>query len=89
MRVYIEAEAFENCCNVLNVVFPDSIKKIGSYAFKSCDSLEWVYVPDTVMEMGAGVFDECENLKEIRIPKGSRTKFEKLLPFSVDKFVEV
>lgn len=86
---YIEAEAFENCRNVLNVVFPDSIKKIGSYAFKSCDSLEWVYVPDTVMEMGSGVFDECENLKEIRIPKGSRTKFEKLLPFSVDKFVEV
>ena len=29
------------------------------------------------------------NLKEIRIPKGSHTKFEKLLPFSVDKFVEV
>ena len=41
------------------------------------------------MEMGSGVFDECENLKEIRIPKGSHTKFEKLLPFSVDKFVEV
>ena len=86
---YIEAEAFENCYNVLNVVFPDSIKKIGSYAFKNCDSLEWVYVPDTVMEMGSGVFDKCDNLKEIRIPKGSHTKFEKLLPFSVDKFVEV
>lgn len=87
--VYIGAEAFENCYNVLNVEFPNSVKKIGSYAFKNCDSLEWVYIPDTIIEMGSGVFDKCDNLKEIRIPKGSRAKFEKLLPFSVDKFVEV
>ena len=73
----------------LMLYFPTLSKKIGSYAFKNCDSLEWVYVPDTVMEMGSGVFDKCDNLKEIRIPKGSHTKFEKLLPFSVDKFVEV
>ena len=53
----------------------------------NCDSLEWVYIPDTIIEMGSGVFDKCDNLKEIRIPKGSRAKFEKLLPFSVDKVV--
>ena len=52
-------------------------------------SLQWYKRGAAYMEMGSGVFDECENLKEIRIPKGSRTKFEKLLPFSVDKFVEV
>ena len=87
--IYIGSEAFKNCYNILNVVFPNSIKKVGSYAFKNCDSLEWVYIPDTVIEMGSGVFDNCDELKEIRIPKGSRAKFEKLLPFSGDKFVEI
>ena len=53
------------------------------------ESLKWVYIPDSIQDMGSGVFDGCIGLKEIRIPKGSRTKFEKLLPFSVDKFVEV
>lgn len=53
------------------------------------ESLKWVYIPDSIQDMGSGVFASCIGLKEIRIPKGSRTKFEKLLPFSVDKFVEV
>lgn len=86
---FIEAEAFEGCYNIANVIFPKKIKKIGSHAFKRCSSIEWVFIPDSIIEIGSGVFEMCEELKEIRIPKGSRTKFEKLLPFSVDKFVEV
>lgn len=86
---YIEASAFEGCKRFTSVVFPDSIVKIDSHAFRNCESLKWVYIPDTIKEIGSGVFDGCTSLKEIKIPKGSHTKFEKLLPFSVDKFVEV
>lgn len=86
---YIEASAFEGCKRITSVVFPDSIVKIDSHAFRNCESLKWVYIPDTIKEIGSGVFDGCTSLKEIKIPKGSRTKFEKLLPFSIDKFVEV
>lgn len=86
---YICASAFEGCKKVTSVVFPDSIVKVDSHAFRNCESLKWVYIPDTIKEIGSGVFDGCTSLKEIKIPKGSHTKFEKLLPFSVDKFVEV
>ncbi len=86
---YIGADAFNGCRNITSVSFPESIVKVDSHAFAGCESLEWVYIPDTIKEMGSGVFDGCTSLKEIRIPKGSRIKFEKLLPFSVDKFVEV
>lgn len=89
MLAYICASAFEGCKKVTSVVFPDSIVKIDSHAFRNCESLKWVYIPDTIKEIGSGVFDGCTSLKEIKIPKGSHTKFEKLLPFSVDKFVEV
>lgn len=86
---YIEAGAFEGCKRFTSIIFPNSIIKIDSHAFRNCESLKWVYIPDSIMTMGSGVFDGCTNLKEIRIPKGCRAKFEKLLPFSVDKFVEV
>lgn len=86
---YIGANAFYGCRRFTSVSFPDSIIKIDSHAFSNCESLKWVYVPDTIKEIGSGVFDGCTSLKEIKIPKGSHTKFEKLLPFSVDKFVEV
>lgn len=86
---YIGANAFNGCRKFTSVSFPDSIIKIDSHAFSNCESLKWVYIPDTIKEIGSGVFDGCTSLKEIKIPKGSHTKFEKLLPFSVDKFVEV
>ena len=87
--VFIEAEAFKGCGNMKNIAFPNTIKRIGSHAFENCSSIEWVSLSNSIMEMGSGVFEKCDELQEIRIPKGSRAKFEKLLPFSLDKFVEV
>lgn len=40
------------------------------------------------MSIGESLFAYCYNLKEIIIPKGTREKFEEMLPYQKDKLVE-
>ena len=74
---------------------------ITSYKIKSgtevvCDRALWfqwklesVYIPDSVMYIGKNVFYACNNLTSIYITKGSKAKFELLLPEYKDKLVEI
>ncbi|MCR5666918.1 MAG: leucine-rich repeat domain-containing protein [Eubacterium sp.] len=48
--VAIAQEAFKNCYNLGNVIFPDSLKRIGAYAFKGSAVEEFV-LPATVREI--------------------------------------
>ena len=51
--------------------------------------LESVYIPDSVMYIGKDVFHACNSLISIYIPKGTKAKFELLLPEYKDKLVEL
>lgn len=51
--------------------------------------LESVYIPDSVMAIGKDVFHACNSLASIYIPKGSKAKFELLLPDYREKLVEI
>jgi serine/threonine protein kinase len=69
--------------DIKSVTIPDSVTNIGDRAFYGCKSLESIVIPDSVTSIGDGAFDQCHSLRSIIIPKGTRPKFEKLLPLSL------
>ena len=66
---------------------PSSVTRIGDDAFSRCSSLQQIIIPDSVTSIGNGAFCGCVALQRI-IPRGSRAKFERLLPGHKDKLVE-
>lgn len=51
--------------------------------------LESVYIPDSVIGIGKHVFHACNSLSSIYIPKGTKAKFELLLPEYKEKLIEL
>lgn len=60
----------ENSQRFAEVLFPDSVKSIGTYAFEKCDQLERVRLPAGLTEQGRGIFYYCTALKRAEIPEG-------------------
>ena len=81
-------DAFWGCTSLQSIVIPNSVTSIGDYAFSLCKSLQSIVIPNSVTSIGKRAFEDCESLRAIIIPKGSRKKFEKLLPAYKDKLVE-
>ena len=89
--------AFSGCSGLTSVVIPNSVTSIGEpnsvtsigyYAFDGCSGLTSVVIPNSVTSIGNSAFVGCVNLKEIIILKGTREKFEDMLPDQKDKLVE-
>lgn len=72
--------AFSECKILDSVIIPKTITEIGVGAFSGCEHLTRLLLPDSVVSIGKNAFYGCLALKEIYIPKGSKEKFEKLLP---------
>ena len=81
-------QAFEYCTSLRQINIPDSVTSIGHSAFYRCSSLRQIYIPDGVTSIGVGAFIICKSLQTILIPRGSRGKFERLLPDYKGKLVE-
>ena len=62
---------------------------IGDLAFYECNSLQQLNIPQSVEAIGSENFMRCDSLQIINIPKGSKAKFEQLLPEYKDKLVEM
>ena len=75
-------------CGLTSVSIPNSITSIGDYAFSGCSGLTSVVIPNSVTCIENDAFERCESLTSIIIPKGTRNKFEKMLPEQKDKLVE-
>ena len=81
--------AFSWCKSLQEISIPASVTAIGNYAFYGCESLQKISIPASVTAIGDNAFLGCFSLQKIKIPIGSRTKFEKLLPYDKNKLVEV
>ena len=76
--VSIGESAFENCTELIRVVFPEPdpevrwegewLRRIGEYAFSGCTSLVTVDIPDTVSSISRGAFCGCTALVAVTCP---------------------
>ena len=53
--------AFYNCVNLVKVVIPDGITRIGQHAFAGCSRLTSVTIPDSVTIIGSSAFASCSD----------------------------
>ena len=60
--------AFHWCESFANIIFPNSVIRIGNSAFNRCSSLASITIPDSVTSIGWSVFNGCESLASITIP---------------------
>ncbi len=56
--------AFENCINLINVIFPESIIDLGNNSFRNT-GLTNITLPNSIINIGYGTFSSCKNLKYI------------------------
>ena len=54
--------------DVVSVVIPDSVKKIGECAFRNNKSLQSVVFSNSLEEIGENAFEGCESLTEVVLP---------------------
>lgn len=66
----IDQFAFANCETLTNIVFPQSLKKIGNGAFVACVGLESVAIPKNVRSVGEGAFANCDELYSLTVVEG-------------------
>jgi hypothetical protein len=74
--------------SIQSIVISEGVIAIGKQAFAGCNSLSTIDLPSSIEHIGEEPFKFCDNLTEIRIPKGTKEKFEKLLPKYIDKLIE-
>jgi hypothetical protein len=65
----IDHNAFENCENLVSVILPNGLKRIGDHAFDNCTGLISMELPDGVQIIGDRAYSGCANLVSINIPK--------------------
>ena len=56
--------------NVMDIVFPQSLKYIGKKSFENCKSVKEISIPNSVKYIGEGAFGGCSGLTSITIPDG-------------------
>lgn len=54
---------------IKSIVFPKTLKRIGSMAFSYCPTLESITIPESVEYIGEAAFNLCENLVSVTMPK--------------------
>lgn len=64
--IEIEDNLFSENSDFSEVVFPETLKRIGKNAFAGCYRLKSVKIPASVTEIGAGAFSGC-GLTEIKV----------------------
>lgn len=58
---------------IVSVILPDGIKRIGISAFEHCGNLQQVIIPDTVEYIEGSAFYYCSSLETVILPKNLRS----------------
>ena len=82
--------AFGDYLNLVDVVFPQTLKRIGFEAFCGCANLSSVTIPTSVTNIGAEAFWGCPNLTTVYVSSGDAKRVAALYEFGSDvRFVEL
>ena len=68
---------------IVSVVLPDTLIRIGDYAFYDCDSLGSITIPASVVEIGDCAFNNCSSLTSLTIKEGSDLEYVGSYAFNV------
>ena len=63
----IGSAAFQDCSNLSDVSFSDTLIKIGGYAFSNCTGIQNVIIPDSVTTIGGRSFMDCSSIRFLTI----------------------
>ncbi len=69
----IASYAFIKNKNIIEVVFPNSVKTIGGYAFTSCVNLKSIFIPSSVNNISTGAFAYTYALEKIVVDPQNST----------------
>jgi len=69
----IDAYAFNECSDILQILIPKSVTSIGRYAFEQCTSLTKITIPDSVTVIENYAFDQCTDLKTVILPNNIKS----------------
>lgn len=64
----VEAYAFSEAANLVEIQFSENLKYIKDEAFHNCVGLTEIELPEGFLSTGGGAFQGCENLKKIQLP---------------------
>ncbi|MDD6553334.1 MAG: leucine-rich repeat protein [Prevotellaceae bacterium] len=62
------------CPNLVSVIFPSSLKKIGVNAFVQCEALASVEIPGSVETIGDAAFIKCSGLTKVKFDDADTPK---------------
>ncbi len=65
--VRIEEDAF-SCCNLTEIILPDSVQETGANLFCNSKKLEHVKLPSGLKELSPFMFCGCSSLKKVDMP---------------------
>ena len=58
---------------IKDIIFPDTLKEIGSRSFENCPLLVYVSLPNSIEKIGGFAFSCCTGLSNINIPENLTT----------------
>lgn len=60
--------SFQGCSNIVTIILPDDLDRIGDFAFANCPQLSGVKFPKKLTSIGSSAFLGCLSLTNIELP---------------------
>lgn len=80
--------AFSNDKALVKIVIPETVELIGENAFENCD-FTYIELPSSICFIDKTAFQNCVYLRTIIIPKGTISRFSRMLPYNIPQLVEI
>ena len=80
--------AFSSDKALVKIVIPETVELIGENAFENCD-FTYIELPSSICFIDKTAFQNCVYLRTIIIPKGTISRFSRMLPYNIPQLVEI
>lgn len=68
-KSFIDKGIFEDHSELINIILPEGLIRIGDKAFANCSGIINITIPQSVKHIGKEAFKGCKNLASITLPK--------------------